>query len=223
VVAKVADYHAAVVYATGAVGSPGRYELRSNEMELAVLLAKAGGIGVSTNASGGAAGGAKIIRIRHAGQAHDAKPLEVPVRDRNIPVANVALQDSDIVEVEHYDDPLFTVTGLVMSPGVHPYPPTARYSLQQVLAMSGGIDIQAGPRYAMVYRQGGDGKMIAAEFRIGGRTMIEASDVLIKPGDIICLEHSIRTRWNKFWATVLHFGAGAYAAVPITTTNSSSR
>jgi len=216
VVAKVADYHTAVVYAIGAVGSPGRHELRSNEMELAVLLAKAGGIGVSTRASGGAAGGAKIIRIRHAGQARDAKPLEVPVRDRNIPVANVALQDGDIVEVEHYDDPLFTVTGLVMNPGVHPYPPTARYSLQQALAMSGGIDVQAGPRYAMVYRQDVDGKVAAGEFKIGGRTMIEASDVLIKPGDVICLEHSIRTRWNKFWATVLHFGAGAYATVPIT-------
>jgi len=103
-----------------------------------------------------------------------------------------------------------------MNPGVHPYPPTARYSLQQALAMSGGIDVQAGPRYAMVYRQDVDGRTLAAEFKIGGRTMIEASDVLIKPGDVICLEHSIRTRWNKFWATVLHFGAGAYATVPIT-------
>lgn len=217
---RVADYRTATVYATGAIGSPGRYELRSNELELAVLLAKAGGIGVGRTASGGGAGGAKVIRIRHAGQPRDAKPLEVPVRDRNIPIANVVLQDGDTVEVEHFDDPLFTVTGLVLSPGVHPYPPSARYTLQQALAMSGGIDTQAGPRYATIYRQDGDGKTIAAEFRIGGRTMVDASEVIIKPGDVICLEHSFRTRWNKFWATVLHFGAGAYATVPITPTSS---
>ncbi|HPD13655.1 MAG TPA: polysaccharide biosynthesis/export family protein [Planctomycetota bacterium] len=220
VLARVADYRVATVYAIGAIGSPGRYELRSNELELAVLLAKAGGIGVGRTASGVGAGGAKVIRIRHAGQPREAKPLEVPVRDRNIPIANVALQDGDTVEVEHFDDPLFTVTGLVMSPGVHPYPPGAKYTLQQVLAMSGGIDTQAGPRYATIYRQDGNGKTIAAEFRIGGRTMVDASEVIVKPGDVICLEHSFRTRWNKFWATVLHFGAGAYATVPITTTSS---
>lgn len=215
VMVKVAEYCTATVYAAGAVGSPGRYELRSNEMELAVLLAKAGGIGGSARTSGAGAGGAKIIRIRRAGQAHDAKPLEVPVRDRNIPLVNVALQDGDSVEVEHYEDPLFTVTGLVMSPGVHSYPPTARYTLQQALAMSGGTDLQAGPRHATIYRQDRDGRPVVAQFPIGGMTMIEALDVVIKPGDVICLEPNFRTRWNKFWARVLHFGAGAYATVPL--------
>ncbi len=215
VTARVAEYRMATVLVVGGVAAPGRYELRSDEMSLAGLLMKAGGIGLSRTMTGSATSGARRIRIRHAGQPHDAKPLEVPVRDRNVPVASVALRDGDTVEVESFDDPLFTVTGLVMSPGVHPYSPSATYTLLQALAMCGGIDEAAGPRYATVYRQNGDGKRIVAEFGIGGKTMIGACDVIIKPGDVICLHPNFRTRWNKFWATILHFGAGVYATYPI--------
>jgi len=207
VVATVAEYQSTAVSIVGGVEKPGRYELRSDEMSLLALLMKAGGVVPE---------GAGVVRIRHADQRGDAQALVVPVKDLNVPLADVALEEGDIVEVERLDPQFFTVVGLVNRPGTFPYPPDAQYTLQQALAFAGGTDRVAGPLHATVHRENGDGKLLSARFEVGGAALGGGATLAIKPGDVVSLEHTLRTRLRTFFAGV--FRVGVYATLPITGT-----
>jgi len=204
VVARVAEHRTATVSVVGGVEKAGRYELRSDEMSLVSLLMKAGGI---------VSDGARVIRIRHADQPHDAKPLVVPVKDLNVPLVDAPLQDGDAVEVEWLKPQVFTVVGLVNRPGTFPYPPGVRYTLQQALAFSAGIDPLAEPPCATIYRQDADGKILTGRFRLGGTALGEAAGVRVRPGDVIAVEHTLGTRWRLFFRRL--FRVGVYASYPI--------
>lgn len=206
VMARVAEFRAASVSVMGGVGQPGKHELRGDELTLLCLLQKAGGI---------AADGARMIRIYRSAQANGRDPLLVPVRDQNVPFADVALKDGDTIEVERLDARVITIVGLVTSPGVYPYPRNVTYTLQQVLAIAGGTDKMAGPEYATVSRLNGDGKVVTARFELGGKTLEQAASVVIKPGDVISVPHTTWTKIRYTFFSVFHFGFGAYGTVPL--------
>ena len=206
VVARVAEHHTAAVSIAGAVQRPGTHALRSDEMCLVALLMKAGGI---------VSNGAGMIRIRHATQPNDAKPLLVPVKEGNIPFADVPLRDGDTVEVERMSNQVLTIAGLVNRAGTFPYPPDVQYNLAQALALGGGPNEAADPRYCSVYRKDADGKLAGARLKIGGTVLTEASNVVIKPGDIIVAEHTFRTRRRLFFSRVFHTGIYAGASYNI--------
>jgi len=139
------------------------------------------------------------------------EPLVLPVKGLNIPFADVALQDGDTVIVERLELPLVTVVGLVNKPGNFPYPPDTQYNLMQALGFAGGFNQAANPRYATVYRMKPDRTIVHAIFPlVKGSRMTEALGILIKPGDIVAVEHTPRTRKNVFLDKVFRMNFGAY-------------
>ncbi|MGB2865984.1 MAG: SLBB domain-containing protein [Sedimentisphaerales bacterium] len=153
-------------------------------------------------------------RITESGRTQRSEALVLPVKGVNIPFANVVLHDGDSVIVERLQLPLFSVVGLVKSPGNFPYPPDVRYNLMQALAFAGGLDRATEPRYATIYRLKPDGTIVSAVFEVvhvgNGSRLTEALNTVIKPGDIIAVEHTPRTRTKQFLDTVFRINVGTY-------------
>lgn len=111
---------------------------------------------------------------------------------------------------EHIETRTFTVTGLVKLPGIFPYPTNIQYSLVDVIAGAGGIDLTANPRYAKIYRRDSTGNIVSAIFKIDKSSMDKASKVIIKPGDLIALEPTLQTQTNLFLSQVFRINVGTY-------------
>jgi protein involved in polysaccharide export with SLBB domain len=86
--------------------------------------------------------------------------------------------------------------GLVTSPGAFEYPPEVSYNLMQALAVAGGVDIFADPRYATVFRKDASGTILPATFEIQGNGLVTASALQIKPGDVIVVGHTAAS-WTR--------------------------
>ena len=198
VVVRVAEYRTASVSVVGAVASPGVYRLRSDEMSLVNLIMQAGGV---------VQGGAALIRIS-GGRLKPEEPLVLPVKGLNIPFADVALYGGEAVEVEQLDPQVFMVTGLVNRPGPFPYPPGISYSVSQALAFAGGVDDQTDPQYTHIYRQDAEGRLLIAILKITDEGRIDTSRFKIKPGDIVAVEHTQRTRWRQTMANAFRISTG---------------
>jgi protein involved in polysaccharide export with SLBB domain len=222
VFARVVDYRTCRVAISGAVLKPGVYALRSDQMSLTALLMEAGGI---------VAEGAGVVRISGQGEARggQAKTAEgaagerakqdqsrpdapvVPIYGLNVPFADVELHDGDRVVVERLSQPLVTVIGLVNRPGNFPYPPDIQYNLTQVLAFAGGLNEVADPHYATVYRLKPDGTVTSATLRIVDNSKLtETAHILIKPGDIVDVEQTPRTRTAMFLDRIFRINVGMY-------------
>lgn len=146
--------------------------------------------------------------------AYTGGSLVLPVKGLNIPFADVALQDGDSVIVERLQVPLFTVIGLVNNPGNFPYPPGTQYNLIRTLAFAGGVNLDAEPHYATIYRLKPDGTIVSTTLRIvEDSKLTAAANTLIKPGDVIDLAHTPRTRTNLFLQKVFSIHVGAYVPV----------
>ena len=147
-------------------------------------------------------------------QVQDSEIFILPVKGYNIPFEDVVLQDGDKIIVEHLMQPLFSVMGLVNKPGNFSYPPDVKYNLMQALAFAGGLDPVSEPRYATIYRLKSDGTIIHATFEIisnqNSSQLTDALNTLIKPGDIISIEHTPRTRTNVFLNRVFRLNIGTY-------------
>ena len=199
VVATVAEYHTVAVAIVGAVVSPGLYRLNSEERSVVALVMKAGGI---------AQDGAGRIRIRRPDSGEQAEPLVLPVKGLNIPFADVVLTGGETVEVDRLEPRLFMVTGLVKRPGPFPYPEEASYDLSQALAFAGGVDESIDPRYAKVYRQDADGQIVSCAFKLSAKGEVHTSGLQIKPGDIVAVEHTQRTRTRQALASMFRISTG---------------
>jgi len=158
-----------------------------------------------------------VIREKtKSGKVNKSKPLVLPVKGLNIPFADVVLYDGDSVIVERLEQPLFTVVGLVNRPGNFPYPPDVQYNLMQAVGFAGGLDRAAEPRYATVYRLKSDGTTVSAIFKIAdGSKLTDATSTLIKPGDIVAVEHTPRTRTRLFLERVFRINFGIYAPLDV--------
>jgi protein involved in polysaccharide export with SLBB domain len=135
----------------------------------------------------------------------------LPVCGLNIPFTNVALREGDTVVVERLQVPMFSVVGLVRSPGNFPYPPDTQYNLMQAVAFAGGLDPVADPRYATVYRLTAEGSIVRVPFQlVEGGELTEALRTAIKPGDVVAIEHTPRTRKNTIINNMVRFNTGLY-------------
>jgi len=113
--------------------------------------------------------------------------------------------------VERLEQLPFTVIGLVNRQGSYPYPADVQYNIMQAIGLAGGLDLDLDPRYAVVYRLKPDGKIANATFQIvNGPMFADALNTRIKPGDIIAVEHTPRTRTNAFLNKVFRISAGVY-------------
>jgi protein involved in polysaccharide export with SLBB domain len=150
-------------------------------------------------------------RITEGGISRKSDSLVLPIKGLNIPFADIELQDGDSVIVERLQPPLFTVMGLVNSPGNFPYPPDIQYTLMQAIGFAGGLNQIVEPRYVTIYRLKRDGTSVSAIFPIMGHSKLaDASNTLIKPGDIVAVEHTPRTRTAMFLDRTFRINIGTY-------------
>jgi polysaccharide export outer membrane protein len=215
---RVPEYATAKVYITGAVTKPGVYTLRADQMTLVSLLTEAGGIAET---------GASLVRIVRSSEspnppvdsaAAGASPAQgegrdivLPVVGMNIPFSDVALEEGDTVIVEQGQVPLFSVLGLVRNPGNFPYPPSAKYNITQAIAFAGGLDRVTDPRYVTVYRLTANGTIVRVPFRlVKNDAFTEALGTPIRPGDVVDVEQTPRTRMNAAIANLIRFNFGVY-------------
>ncbi len=219
---RVLEYRTSKAYIAGAVARPGVYQLKADQRTLASLLTEAGGI-----AETGAAA-VRIIRVPAPAapvvepnelaaapvqlvQAAARRSMLLPVVGKNIPFRDVALEEGDTVVVEHIRMPLFSVLGLVLQPGNFDYPPTAQYTLAQAIAYAGGLDPIADPRYVTIYRQGPDGALVRIALRLIEKShFTEVLATPIRPGDVVAVEQTPRTRMNLAINNLVRINAGVY-------------
>lgn len=138
------------------------------------------------------------------------EPVVLPVKGLNIPFADIPLVEGDLIEVKRLNPAVFTVIGLANQPGAFPYPPDAEYNLMQALGFAGGVDLIADPRFVTVYRQNAAGEVVNATFRIDRQFQAKSYGVKIKPGDVISVEVTPRTKTNVILHQVLRINFGLY-------------
>jgi hypothetical protein len=138
-------------------------------------------------------------------------PLLLPVKGMNIPFSDIALEDGASIAVDGLDPQVFSVMGLVLKPGVVPYPPETDYTLLEALAFAGGVDEVADPRFVTVYRLNSNKEMVHAAFAIkNGVPAGEAAALVLKPGDVVSLGYTPRTRMNRIIAELFRVSVGVY-------------
>ena len=197
VYAKVEEYQTAAVSIVGAVAAPGVYDLRRDEMTLVSALMKAGNIKQE---------GACAINVRRAGQTDSGQRIILPVKGLNVPFSNVGIQNGDVIEVQRLIQQDFMVIGLVNKAGAYPYPPGQEYSVGQALAFAGGLNEVAAPDFARVYRKAPDGEIVSVDVSISGTSPVSASSVMIKPGDIVAVEHTGSTKTRMLVSQIIRGG-----------------
>lgn len=128
-------------------------------------------------------------------------------------VVNVPMVVCQVAKYQRENERVFTVMGLVNRPNTFPYPPDVVYNLTEALAFAGGLDMVAEPRYVKLYRQSASGEIVSAVIGVDSKSITSAYNVSIKPGDVICVDQTLRTRTNQFLAGLFHVGVGAEARV----------
>jgi polysaccharide export outer membrane protein len=117
-----------------------------------------------------------------------------------------------VCEVKKYQresERVFAVIGLVNKSGIFPYPADVHYNLMEALAFAGGLDMVSDPRYLKIYRQDDSGQVLYATLGVDSKSLSEAYRFTIQPGDLIYVDHTFRTRVNKFMSDVFHITVGA--------------
>lgn len=199
VVVTVSEYRTLSVAVIGAVNQPGLHELRSDRMTALGALMAAGGIKKER--------GAKEIRVISKDEQGQTVTRSVGVEMAEIPLEDLALHGGETIVVEPAAERAFSVIGLVKRSGVFPYPAPRRYNLMQALATAGGVDENAAPRYATVYRVRADGQVVGATFKIDGTSLQDGSSVWIKDGDVIAVDHTQGSWLRQFFSQVFGFRA----------------
>lgn len=147
-------------------------------------------------------------------QTRGVETLVLPVRGLNIPFADVALEEGDTVVVEPPREQWVSIVGLVEKPGNMPFPPGARINLIQAIAFAGGLSLVADPRYVSVYRLTADGEIVSTTFHLVNphrqQSLTDSLALPLKPGDVVSVEHTPRTRTNVFLNQVFRITLGLY-------------
>jgi len=155
-----------------------------------------------------------LAAVTNGTQKADTATLILPVKGLNIPFVDVALEEGDRVVVEWPQEQFVSVVGLVNRPGNFPYPPTARYALIHAISLAGGLDLVADPRYVSVYRLRSDGTIASLAVQLVDpkeeKHLTEALALPLRPGDIVSVEHTPRTRANAFFERVFRINLGLY-------------
>jgi hypothetical protein len=139
--------------------------------------------------------------------------LAVPVRAMNIPLRDVALEEGDSIWVERMALPMFCVLGLVNRPGNFPYPPMEEYNITQAIAFAGGLNPIAEPHYVTIYRLAPDGSILRVPFQLIKRgEFTNAWSTPIRPGDVVAVEHTLRTKMNTIINSLVRVNVGVYLA-----------
>lgn len=138
----------------------------------------------------------------------------LPVKGLNIPFTDVALTDGASVTVGRPYEQSIVIVGLVNRPGLMPYPLDARYTLIQAIAYAGGLNMVADPRHVSVYRLQADGTVEGVTVQLVNpkqkQELTQAMNMVLRPGDVVSVENTMRTRTNLFLDRVFRISLGLY-------------
>ncbi|MGA8181543.1 MAG: polysaccharide biosynthesis/export family protein, partial [Desulfobacterales bacterium] len=188
----ISEYHSLHYYISGAVGTPGLYEMKSRAT-LLELIAKAGGASADHG---------NIAYILHPSSDRtsskkqnqdpysDKDPLKVDLNkllDKGDMNQNVELQSGDVVYVplqssQNLSASKIYVEGEVKSPGVYTY--QEGLTALNACIMAGGFSKFAAPNRTRIIRQNGD-KLIIIKINLNAVKDGKIPDAEIKPGDRI--------------------------------------
>ncbi len=205
IVVSVVEYRLSSLSVAGAVKCPGIYRFHSNEMTLIAALMKAGGI---------VEGGATVIHISES-SSNSKRSRTISVLNMNIPARDVQLADGDTIIVEAMEPRTVAVVGLVNKPGSFPWRPRVRCTVMDALALAGGVNDLADPQYARVYRQDAGGEIVSLLIRLNGPSAAGAGKLHLKPGDIVAVEQTPRTRTRLFLSQIIRMGLGVNAGASV--------
>jgi len=80
--------------------------------------------------------------------------------------------------------------------------------------LAGGLDLTADPRYVSVYRLKADGTVADVTLQLvdpeNQEKLTETLALPLKPGDVVSVEHTLRTRTNRFLDRVFRVSLGLY-------------
>jgi len=218
VVVFVVGYETVFVTVEGqGITSSGQYELRSNERSVSALLMKAGGIAPT---------GAESITVWPADG--EGSPLVLPVRDGTVPLDDVILAGGERVEVAPALSSTMTIVGQVGAPGRYGLDPTAPITLIEALSHAGGVRELEDPRYVSIFRQDADGNRVSARFCLHGNSLYSNASIfhdnklgdgafaMVKPGDVIVVERTVRSRARQLLARSFHVSGTLSASSGVT-------
>ena len=192
VTVTVSEYHSLHYYISGAIGSPGLYEMKS-QPTLLELIAKAGGVSANRGNI------AYILRPPEKSDPAKTKsdnsdppkpPLKIDLKkllDQGDMSQNIVLQTGDVVYVPlstslNLAESKIYVEGEVQSPGAYDY--QEGMTALSACIMAGGFSKFAAPNRARIIRQDGDKQKV---IKIDLEDVVEGKiqDVKISPGDRI--------------------------------------
>jgi len=188
----ISEYHSLQYYISGAIGSPGLYEMKS-EATLMELIAKAGG--VSSNRG-------NIAYILHQSTNHvesekenhslfsDKDPLKIDLKkllDKGDMSQNIVLESGDVVYIPlqaslDLAESKIYVEGEVKSPGVYEY--QEGLTALNACIMAGGFSKFAAPNRTRIIRQNGEDQIII-KINLNDVKKGKILDAEIKSGDRI--------------------------------------
>jgi polysaccharide export outer membrane protein len=188
----IKEYHSLQYYISGAVGSPGLYEMKSKDT-LMELIAKAGG--VSSNRG-------NIAYILHQSTNHvspekknhslfsNKDPVKINLTkllDKGDMSQNIVLQSGDVVYIPlqaslNLSESKIYVEGEVKNPGVYDY--QEGLTALNACIMAGGFSKFAAPNRTRIIRQNGK-QQIIIKINLNDVKKGKIPDAEIKPGDRI--------------------------------------
>ena len=188
----ISEYHSLQYYISGAIGSPGLYEMKS-EATLMELIAKAGGVSAQHGNT------AYIFHqsINHvSSKKEDANlltkkdPVKINLKkllDKGDMTQNIMLQSGDVVYIplessQNLAESKIYVEGEVNKPGVYDY--QEGLTALNACIMAGGFGKFAAPNRTRIIRQDGD-QQIIIKIDLVDVKKGRIPDVEIKPGDRI--------------------------------------
>jgi polysaccharide biosynthesis/export protein len=188
----ISEYHSLQYYISGAIGSPGLYEMKS-EATLLELIAKAGGV------SGQHGNIAYILHPSNNITAtekenhsdfSDKDPLKINLNKllgKGDMSQNIVLQSGDVVYIplqssQNLAESKIYVEGEVKSPGVYDY--QEGLTALNACIMAGGFGKFAAPNRTRIIRQEGD-KQTIIKIDLNDVKKGKIPDAEIKPGDRI--------------------------------------
>ena len=98
----------------------------------------------------------------------------------------------------------------MQKPGAYELPPGVEMNLMQALATAGGVDMTANPPFATMFRRDQDGSIVPATFSISGNGLVNASQLPVRPGDVIAVQHTAASWTRSLIAQVFRIQVGVF-------------
>ena len=179
----IKEYHSLQYYISGAVKSPGLYEMTS-KTSLMELIAKAGGVLPERGNI------AYILRASTENPLSDKDPIKVDLKgllDKGDMSLNLILQSGDVVYIPleralDLAESKIYVEGEVKKPGIYDYQPGL--TAMNACVMAGGFSKFAAPNRTMIIRKQGD-KQETIKINLNDVKKGKIPDIKLRPGDRI--------------------------------------